>query len=86
MSARDAAIRAVQEHPSTTFMAPCESLADAVLAAASPLIRAEVLREAAQLLRNERANHNSRAIFCEGLTHGAQLLDEMADQGKDGAQ
>ncbi|MFD7661310.1 hypothetical protein [Streptomyces sp. NPDC059788] len=45
MSARDAAIRAVEQHPSTTFMAPCESLADAVLAAASPLIRDKVRRD-----------------------------------------
>ncbi|MFF1416530.1 hypothetical protein [Streptomyces sp. NPDC058280] len=46
-TARDAAIQAVKDHPSTTFMAPYESLADAVLTAAAPLIRAEVLREAA---------------------------------------
>lgn len=44
-TARNAAIRAVERHPSTTFMAPCESLADAVLTAAAPLLRSEALRE-----------------------------------------
>ncbi|AWN05269.1 hypothetical protein SEA_IBANTIK_45 [Streptomyces phage Ibantik] len=54
MSAREAAIKAVQEHPSTTFMAPCESLADAVLKAATPHIEAEVLREVAEKIRSEK--------------------------------
>ncbi|WP_157839155.1 hypothetical protein [Streptomyces flavidovirens] len=53
MNARDAAIQAVKDHPSTTFMAPYESLADAVLAAAAPLIRAETFREVADILRRD---------------------------------
>lgn len=39
---RTAAVRAVERHPSTTFMAPCESLADAVLDAALPTLLARV--------------------------------------------
>ncbi|OKJ42295.1 hypothetical protein [Streptomyces sp. CB01580] len=42
-AARAAAIQAVKDHPSTTFMAPYESLADAVLTAASPLLRSAAL-------------------------------------------
>lgn len=53
MSARDAAIQAVKDHPSTTFMAPYESLADAVLAAATPQIRAEAFHEAADAIDND---------------------------------
>jgi hypothetical protein len=39
---RTAAVRAVERHPSTTFMAPCESLADAVLDAVLPALLARV--------------------------------------------
>lgn len=41
----EAAVQAVKGHPSTTFMAPYESLANAVLEAAVPLIREETRRE-----------------------------------------
>lgn len=74
MSARDAAIRAVEAHPSTTFMAPCESLADAVLAAAGPLLRAEVLREAADAITALPQDYE-----CDpGRGDAAELLRRMA--------
>ncbi|MYV56481.1 hypothetical protein [Streptomyces sp. SID3212] len=53
MSAREAAVQAVKDHPSTTFMAPYESLADAVLTAAAPLVRATSFLEAADVISND---------------------------------
>ncbi|WP_327710068.1 hypothetical protein OG912_16965 [Streptomyces sp. NBC_00464] len=50
-AARAAAIQAVKDHPSTTFMAPYESLADAVLATAAPVIRSAAFRDAIAALR-----------------------------------
>ncbi|GGZ51530.1 hypothetical protein [Streptomyces rubiginosohelvolus] len=51
-TARDAAIQAVKDHPSTTFMAPYESLADAVLTAATPLIRTQTFRDGARIVES----------------------------------
>lgn len=76
MSAREAAIQAVKDHPSTTFMAPYESLADAVLAAAGPLLRAEVLREAAVEADARTESHTVRAV--------ADVLRRMADAAEQG--
>ncbi|MFE7236120.1 hypothetical protein ACFVAF_37010 [Streptomyces sp. NPDC057596] len=56
---RDAAVQAVKDHPSTTFMAPYESLADAVLVAAEPLIRAAVLTEAYEVAHAEGMRLNA---------------------------
>ncbi|MFH8619192.1 hypothetical protein ACH4E8_29580 [Streptomyces sp. NPDC017979] len=79
--ARLAAIQAVRDHPSTTFMAPYESLADAVLTAARPLIRAEVraaaLREAADAL-GQRAARMRRIA---GSPTEARAAASWADAG-----
>lgn len=74
MSARGAAIRAVEAHPSTTFMAPCESLADAVLAAAGPLLRAEVLREAADLF-----DSYGRSLLDGGIMTAAEVAEKLRE-------
>ncbi|MEE4493538.1 hypothetical protein [Streptomyces sp. BE230] len=50
-TARAVAVQAVKDHPSTTFMAPYESLADAVLAETAPLIRFAAFRDAIAALR-----------------------------------
>lgn len=81
MSAREAAIQAVKDHPSTTFMAPYESLADAVLTAAAPLVRAEVLREAEARLRQRAAELSADAEeeMRRDLEELAQEWHEAAD-------
>ncbi|MFF3092307.1 hypothetical protein [Streptomyces cyaneofuscatus] len=81
-TAREAAIQAVKDHPSTTFMAPYESLADAVLTSATPLLRAETLREeAANLRRVEREDTPEGALGTRtGLLRAALILDERIDQ------
>lgn len=58
---REAAIQAVKDHPSTTFMAPYESLADAVLAVVQPPLLAEVARLSARVAELERAAECSGA-------------------------
>lgn len=81
-TAREAAIQAVKDHPSTTFMAPYESLADAVLTSATPLLRAETLREeAANLRRVEREDTPEGALGTRtGLLRAALILDERIDE------
>ncbi|MDQ0943317.1 hypothetical protein [Streptomyces sp. V1I1] len=81
-AAREAAIQAVKDHPSTTFMAPYESLADAVLAAARPLLRAEVLREGADAVVAE----NDRMLWATkpGKHWAADRLRRMADEAEQG--
>lgn len=44
-------------------------------------VRAEVLPEEADRLRTERGRHASRAIFMDGITHSADLLDQWAADG-----
>ncbi|MFE5996731.1 hypothetical protein ACFQ6C_07535 [Streptomyces sp. NPDC056454] len=80
-TARDAAIQAVKDHPSTTFMAPYESLADAVLTAATPLLRAEILRDEMKNLRRiEREDTPEGALGTRtGLLRAALILDERAE-------
>lgn len=87
MSAREAAIQAVKDHPSTTFMAPYESLADAVLDAAQPLIRAEVLAEAKdRLLADlERQGGTATGQYAVGMERAALLLSRMAEDTAGGA-
>ena len=76
-AARAAAIQAVKDHPSTTFMAPYESLADAVLTAATPLLRAQAFREATSAARRVRGwqyhpdTVQAVAIELERLEHQA---------------
>ncbi len=50
---REAAVQAVKDHPSTTFMAPYESLADAVLAVVQPPLLAEIERLTARVAELE---------------------------------
>jgi hypothetical protein len=40
---------------------------------------AEVRREDAERLLNERRNHAHRAIFCDGIKHAADTLARWAD-------
>jgi hypothetical protein len=42
--------------------------------------RAEVLHEAAELLRAERQRYAPRAMYSNGIEHGARFLDRMADE------
>ncbi|MBW5420238.1 hypothetical protein GKQ77_01465 [Streptomyces sp. BG9H] len=84
MSARDAAIHAVEQHPSTTFMAPCESLADAVLAAAAPLLRAEALIEGAVEL--ERIADETEARVAEHYGTGSGIGPGSAEMVREAAR
>jgi hypothetical protein len=47
--------------------------------------RAEVRREDAVRLLNERGHHASRAIFCDGIAHAARLLEQWAGEGAEEA-
>ncbi|MFB7228485.1 hypothetical protein ACFCY9_12285 [Streptomyces fimicarius] len=73
-TARDAAIQAVKDHPSTTFMAPYESLADAVLTAAAPLIRDEALHQAAHRIR-DLTSSKFTDLGKQTLLEAADLID-----------
>ncbi|MFJ1858785.1 hypothetical protein ACIOHA_15920 [Streptomyces anulatus] len=73
-TAREAAIQAVKNHPSTTFMAPYESLADAVLTAAAPLIRDEALHQAARRIRDLTSSKYTD-LGKQTLLEAADLID-----------
>lgn len=44
--------------------------------------RATTLREAAAALRTERQQHFTRDIFCAGLDHAANLVQQLAEEAK----
>lgn len=78
---RDAAVQAVKDHPATTWAAPYESLADAVLDAATPLIRAAAFRDAARRMRRLEQELPTAAVRDQqgpGLLRAALVLDELA--------
>lgn len=78
-TARDAAVQAVKDHPSTTFMAPYESLADAVLDASVPIIREEVRRECAVSLLTD----TERAMLRYAIGCAREDMDDRADEFSD---
>jgi hypothetical protein len=47
--------------------------------------RAEVRREDAARLLDHRRPHISRAIFCDGIAHAAELLEQWADEREEEA-
>jgi hypothetical protein len=46
---------------------------------------AEVRREDAERLLNERRNHINRAVFCDGIKHAADQLTQWADEDRENA-
>jgi hypothetical protein len=68
MSARDNIVYRITRHCSAET---AEQLVNALVA--------EVRREDAVRLLDERRNHVSRAIFCDGIKHAADQLTQWAD-------
>jgi hypothetical protein len=69
MSARDDIVYRITRHCSAET---AEQLVNA--------LTAEVRREDAERLLNERRNHINRAIFCDGIKHAADQLTQWADE------
>lgn len=79
---RAAAVRAVERHPSTTFMAPCESLADAVLDAVLPALLARVTELEQRLVPlPDYRLHSIRARLAEVRPGPWEVADALEGDG-----